>query len=126
MRRLCAFVAMIGALFSALPVSASEEMPSDVTIVFIKADENDDGFLSKTEVLKIAILQFSLTDLSGDDRIDKKEVGDLAGDSEFSDNDTDKNEMLSLEEMIAEKLADFTAADLNKDGKLSLDEFSKF
>ena len=126
MRWLCAVIAMIGAMLDALPASASDRMPSDMTIVFIKADENDDGYLSKTEVLKIAILQFSLTDLNGDDRIDKKEAGDLATDSEFSDNDADKDGMLSLKEMIAEKLADFLAADLNKDGKLSLDEFSKF
>jgi len=78
--------------------------------------------LSKGEVLLIAIEQFGIADADGDDMIEAEEAGDLATDAEFSDNDSNNDGSLSIEEMIEEKLADFANLDANSDGLLSFDE----
>ena len=107
------------ALLTTLPVRAEI---SEVEIIFITADADGDLVLSKAEVLAVAVLQFRLTDSNRNNLLEKTEVGELAEDPEFSDNDADKSGSLSIEEMVTEKLADFDAADTNKDGALSLDE----
>ena len=95
---------------------------TDLEIIFVKADQNGDFVLSKGEVLLIAIEQFGIADSDGDEMLEAEEAGDLATDAEFSDNDTNKDESISIEEMIEEKLADFATLDGNSDGVLSLDE----
>ena len=98
---------------------------SDLGVVFVKADENGDLALSKGEVLMIAIRQFQIADANGDEILEAQEIGELATDPEFSDNDSDKSGSLSIEEMIEEKLADFKRIDMNDDGSLTLDELEK-
>jgi hypothetical protein len=100
---------------------ASAEM-TDLEIILVKADQNDDAALSKAEVLKIAIEQFSIADIDGDGMLEAEEAEEVKGDAEFSDNDADKDGSLSIDEMIVEKLADFASIDGNKDGFLSLEE----
>lgn len=100
---------------------ATAEM-TNLEIIFVKADQNGDLMLSKGEVLRIAIEQFSIADADGDDLLEAEEAGDLATDAEFSDNDSNKDGSISIEEMIEEKLADFARIDENGDGVLSLDE----
>ena len=95
---------------------------SDVEILFVRADENGDLYLSQTEVLKIAIIHFSLSDSNQDDKLQEQEIGELASSKEFTDNDSDGDGTLSLKEVIDEKLNDFHQADQDKDGRLSLDE----
>jgi hypothetical protein len=102
---------------------ASAEM-TDVEIILVKADRNDDSALSKAEVLQIAIEQFGIADIDGDGMLEKEEAGDMAADPEFSDNDSNKDGSLSIDEMIEEKLADFASIDTNSDGLLSLDELN--
>jgi hypothetical protein len=80
--------------------------------------------LSKAEVLDVAIEQFIISDSDGNGLIDKDEAEEMADDPEFSDNDSDKDGALSVDEMIEEKLADFAKADTNSDGFLSLEEFT--
>jgi hypothetical protein len=99
--------------------------PSDLEIVFVKADANGDLVLGKGEVLVIAIQQFEIADADGDETLEAEEVGELATNAEFSDNDSDKSGALSIEEMIAEKLADFERIDSDKDGFLTMDELGK-
>jgi EF-hand domain pair len=106
-------------------VSAKAEL-SDVVVLFVLADENGDRALSKAEVLIVALRQFNEVDSDRDGSIEKNELGDLAKDPEFTDNDSDKSGSLSVSEVITEKLADFKAADSNGDGVLSLDEVKKF
>jgi hypothetical protein len=106
---------------TALIGPASAEM-TDLEIILVKADQNDDAALSKAEVLKIAIEQFSIADIDGDGMLEAEEAEEVKGDAEFSDNDADKDGSLSIDEMIVEKLADFASIDGNKDGFLSLEE----
>ena len=108
-----------------LGLSAYGEELSDLGVVFVKADENGDLALSKGEVLMIAIRQFQIADANGDEILEAQEIGELATDPEFSDNDSDKSGSLSIEEMIEEKLADFERIDMNDDGSLTLDELEK-
>lgn len=81
--------------------------------------------LNKTEYLLVALDTFKDLDQNGNNQLDADELGDLAEDAEFSDNDGDYNGALSVEEVIAEKLADFDAVDTNKDGALNIGEVAK-
>jgi Ca2+-binding EF-hand superfamily protein len=102
---------------------ANAEM-TDVEIILVKADQNDDSLLSKAEVLEVAIQQFAIADTDGNGMLEKDEAEDMAADPEFSDNDSDKDGSLSINEMIEEKLADFASIDKDGDGALSLDELN--
>jgi len=95
---------------------------TNLEIIFVKADQNGDLLLSKGEILGVAIEQFGIADVDGDDMLEAEEAGDLASDAEFSDNDLNKDGSISIEEMIEEKLADFARIDENSDGTLSLEE----
>ena len=121
-RILIAAVAATAMAMFGLPAHAEL---SNLEIVFVKADANGDLVLSKGEVLMIAIQQFEIADANGDEILEAEEVGELATDPEFSDNDSDKSGSLSIEEMIAEKLADFERIDTDKDGSLTLEELGK-
>jgi hypothetical protein len=112
------------ATMAALGLPAQAEL-SNVEIVFVKADRNGDLALSKGEVLIISIEQFQMSDADGNGLLEADEVGELAKEAEFSDNDADKSGALSLEEMIEEKLADFARIDEDENGSLSLDEIKK-
>ena len=111
------------ALSPATPVKADM---TELEIIFVKGDQNGDLVLNKAEVLLITIRQFNLTDSDRDGMLEKQEVGELASDPEFSDNDTNKDGALSIEEVIAEKLADFKTADTNSDGVLTVIEVKTF
>lgn len=113
--------AATGLAMTAFASPALAEM-TDLEIVFIKADQNGDLALSKGEVLLIAIEQFEIADVDGDGLLEADEVGDLATDPEFSDNDANNDGSLSIDEMLEEKLADFAGLDKDGDGVLSLEE----
>lgn len=118
--------AMATALASiAICTPASAEM-TDFEILFVRTDENGDFVLSKAEVLKVAILQFEIADANANELLEAEEVGDLADDPEFSDNDADGDGALSIDEMVEEKLADFKAIDADGDGKLTMDELKTY
>ena len=120
------FGAVAAALLALAPVTPAKAEMSDLEIIFVKADLNGDLVLNKVEVLLIAITQFNLTDSDRDGMLEKQEVGELASDPEFSDNDANKDGALSIDEVITEKLADFKAADTNSDGVLTIIEVTKF
>jgi Ca2+-binding EF-hand superfamily protein len=109
----------------AICTPASAEM-TDFEILFVRTDENGDFVLSKAEVLRIAILQFEIADANANEMLEAEEVGELAEDPEFSDNDADGDGSLSIDEMIEEKLADFKDIDADSDGKLTLEELKTF
>jgi len=120
------FAATAAALLALSPATPAKADMTELEIIFIKGDQNGDLVLNKAEVLLIAITSFNETDSDRDNMLEKKEVGKLASDPEFSDNDADKNGALSIEEVIAEKLADFKTADTNGDGMLTIIEVKKF
>lgn len=117
---LCATMVLMAA-----PISAADNLEAQVELLFVQTDENDDNFISQAEFLKLTATQFMIADANQNDSLEKDEVGKLASDTEFSDNDKDRNGALSLSEVIDEKRQDFASADLNKDGKLNLDEVQK-
>jgi Ca2+-binding EF-hand superfamily protein len=117
----------IAAVFLAIaPVTPAKADMSDLEILFVDVDQDGDLVLNKGEVLLIAIRQFNLSDSDRDGMLEKQEVGELASDPEFSDNDANKDGALSIEEVITEKLADFKSADTNSDGVLTVIEVTKF
>jgi Ca2+-binding EF-hand superfamily protein len=116
-----AIAAAAAVTMGAFVAPAMAEM-TNLEIIFVKADENGDLLLSKGEILRIAIEQFGIADADGDDMLEADEAGDMAADAEFSDNDSNKDGSISIEEMIEEKLADFARIDENSDGTLSLEE----
>ena len=120
------FAATAAALLALSPATPVKADMTDLEIIFVKGDSNGNLVLNKAEVLLIAITQFNETDSDRDNMIEKQEVGKLSKDKEYSDNDTNKDGALSIEEMIEEKLADFKAADINSDGSLTVDEVKKF
>ncbi len=120
------FGAAAAALLALAPVTPAQAEMSDLEIIFVNVDQDGDLVLNKGEVLLIAITQFNLTDSDRDNMLEKQEVGDLASDPEFADNDANKDGALSIEEVIAEKMADFKAADANSDGVLTFIEVKKF
>ncbi len=121
---------LVGALaITVLELSAASPAVahmSELEILFVKADRNGDLVLDKAEVLMVTLDEFDRTDSDRDNTLEKQEVGELAKDKEFSDNDTSKDGALSIEEVIEEKLADFKTADTNNDGSLDFDEVKKF
>jgi len=120
------FGAAAAAMLAFAPMTPAKADISDLEILFVNVDQDGDLVLNKGEVLLIAIRQFNLSDSDRDGMLEKQEVGDLASDPEFSDNDANKDGALSLEEVISEKLADFKAADTNSDGVLTVIEVTKF
>ncbi len=120
------FAATAAAFMALSPATPVKADMTDLEIIFVKGDSNGDLVLNKAEVLLIAITRFNVDDSDRDNLLEKQEVGKLASDPEFSDNDTDKDGALSIEEVIAEKLADFTSADTNNDGMLTIIEVKKF
>lgn len=116
-----AIAAAAAVTMGAFVAPAMAEM-TNLEIIFVKADQNGDLLLSKGEILGVAIEQFGIADVDGDDMLEAEEAGDLASDAEFSDNDLNKDGSISIEEMIEEKLADFARIDTNSDGTISLEE----
>jgi hypothetical protein len=115
----------LAALALCMLAFSGERARAEYTVIevnFIMADKNGDLLISKPEYLLVAIDDFNKLDVNGNNALDPDEIGDLAEDPEYLDGDSDKSGSLSIEEVIAEKLADFDAADTNKDGALNVDE----
>lgn len=125
MKRFLVSTLAIVALALTAIAPARAEM-SDLEILFVRADQNGDLVLNKGEVLLVAITHFNLADSDRDNMLEKTEVGKLATNPEFTDNDANKDGALSIEEVITEKLADFKSADTNNDGMLTIIEVTKF
>ena len=120
------FGAAAAAMLAIAPVTPVKAEMSDLEVLFVNVDQDGDLVLNKGEVLLLTIRQFNLSDSDRDNMLEKQEVGDLASDPEFSDNDTNNDGALSIEEVITEKLSDFKSADTNSDGVLTVIEVKKF
>ena len=124
MKFLTILTAVVALVFTAVTPARAEI--TELEILFIKADLDGDLKLNKAEILLVSLNQLQQSDSDHDSVLEKNEVGDLASDPEFSDNDKNKDGALSIEEIIEEKLADFKAADTNNDEFLSFEEITIF
>ena len=86
------FAATAAAFLALSPATPAKADMTDLEIIFVKGDQNGDLVLNKAEVLLIAITSFNVTDSDRDNMLEKQEVGELASNPEFSDNDTNRDE----------------------------------
>jgi len=101
------------------------------TKIFTKCDDNKDGFLNKTEYLKMSTKRFNRMDKNQDKMVTFKELSTtflakvmpMIATSWFERNDVNKDTIVTLKEM--EQMSDkkFVVVDDNKDGKLSAYEW---
>jgi len=119
------FGTVTSALLAIAPLTSATAETSDLEIIFSEVDQDGNEVLDLGEVLVITIEQFNQTDGDNDNLLGKLEVGDLASDPEYSDNDSNKDGALSIEEVIEEKITDFKASDTDGNGSLTFEEVKK-
>lgn len=111
-RRICLASALV--LVSATAALAQGRPPS--------ADSNNDGFVTKAEHLAASAQRFKRMDANNDGVIDKAEQDHVAafmgGRNPLTAADANKDGKVTREEFNAAGARRFTAADANKDGKL--------
>lgn len=106
--------------------------PSAARAAFEAADVDHDGFISLAEFHKNALLAWHTLDTNRDGWIDLRELSvlpqvlrvSLLGSLKRADSDGDLK--LSFKEVMNARMADFDAADTNRDDRLSLAEVLAF
>lgn len=99
--------------------------PTDPKKLFQLIDENGNGVIDRSEwsVRKMAV--FYIRDANQDMRLSRNEVPGIGGDW-FEAADDDKDGFLSGLEFIQADFAQFEAFGANRDGNVTLDEFTVF
>ena len=95
--------------------------------IFVKCDENKDGFLNQEEYLKMSSKRFSRMDLDKNSDVELKEIQNTRlfkvmphiASSWFVRNDLDKNKIVTSQEMKTISNSKFLFMDKNNDKKLS-------
>merc|ERR1712126_786122 len=104
---------------------------------FDKMDLNGDGMLTLDELQKFLTKMFYAADVNKNGEIDWEEyiqIHSVFGsglkkkqlEARFNYLDLDGNKKITLSELIEVAKRDFAQGDLNRDGKITLDEFMEF
>ena len=99
--------------------------------LFNKFDANEDGVITKEEYMEFIDERFDKMDTDGNGTITREDLYDSRfytflpelAEAVFRDSDLDKSDTITRNEMIKAEEVRFNMMDVNKDGKLTKDEF---
>ena len=99
--------------------------------LFNKFDTNEDGLITKEEYMEFIDERFDKMDTDGNGTITKEDLYDSRfytflpelAEAVFRDSDLDSSDTITREEMLRAEDARFDMMDVNKDGKLTRQEF---
>ena len=99
--------------------------------LFNKFDANEDGLITKEEYMEFIDERFDKMDTDGNGTITKEDLYDSRfytflpelAEAVFRDSDLDSSDTITREEMLRAEDARFDMMDVNKDGKLTRQEF---
>lgn len=99
--------------------------------LFNKFDANEDGLITKEEYMEFIDERFDKMDTDGNGTITKEDLYDSRfytflpelAEAVFRDSDIDSSDTITREEMLRAEDARFDMMDVNKDGKLTRQEF---
>lgn len=100
----------------------------ELRAAFDRIDANRDGFITLGELDSARLAEFARMDTNGNNRLSREEIvaaRGAAATARFDELDADKDGAVTRREYLDAGRAIFRAADLNRDGKLSFDEFAR-
>lgn len=109
--------------FTLLACVASAQSSTNAAIeaAFLEADKNGDGAINVDEYVAHTVVLFEAGGGTDTREIPRSALQDVNA-ADFSRADRDRNGALSLGEVVAEKMIDFFETDTNHDGVLSSTE----
>jgi hypothetical protein len=116
--------AVLAAFMAASVASGQQPSPAELQSIFGKADRNNDGHVDRIEYLSVQSEIFLFTDADKNGYLTVVEVRQLfpLTQKDFEAADRDKDGRLSMDEFLGAVSKDFEQADKDGNGKMSFDE----
>jgi len=116
--------AVLAALVAATMASGQQSPPVELQSIFNKADKNNDGHIDRIEYLSVQTEVFFFTDADKDGFLTVVEIRKVSplDQKTFEAADRDKDGKLSMDEFLGAVSKDFDQADKDGSGKMSFDE----
>ncbi|MGH7429607.1 MAG: EF-hand domain-containing protein [Candidatus Methylomirabilaceae bacterium] len=118
--------AMPAALMAAAVASGQQPSPAQLRSIFDKADQNNDGHLDRLEFLSRQTEVFNFIDADTDAYLTAVEIRrhyPMMTQRDFEAADRDRDGKLSLDEFLRAASMDFHQADKDQNGKMNFEEF---